>query len=214
MALQLPKLYPILDAGLLPTDRREEFLAHLIAALANAGVTLLQYRNKLGPEDRILADAEIIRYAADGRLTLIMNDHPHLALQASFDGAHVGQNDISPQEARKILGPGKILGVSTHNRLQLEAAQAQPVDYVAIGPVFPTSTKSNADPVVGLDGVSEARRLTAKPLVAIGGMTLANAPQVLKAGADSIAVISAIFKQSGMAATEAGKFIHALKTFA
>jgi len=188
-------LYPILDAVFLPADtsRRSEALAHLVTSLADAGVAILQYRNKQGNEAEILRDAAVIRAAAPPSLTLVLNDYAHLAAQAGFDGVHLGQEDMPPAQARSLLGPDAIIGLSTHNEAQLRAAAAAPVDYIAIGPVCATSSKANPDPVIGLDGVRLARNLTARPVVAIGGITLANAADVWAAGADSIAVISAIF---------------------
>jgi thiamine-phosphate pyrophosphorylase len=117
----------------------------------------------------------------------------HLVEQATFDGVHVGQQDMPPVEARLILGPDRVLGVSTHNSGQVAAVAHAAVDYIAIGPVFATASKRNPGPVVGLEGVRAARQLTPKPLVAIGGITLQTALAVIEAGADSIAVISAIF---------------------
>lgn len=193
MLFSFPSLYPILDASLLPVFERGAYLTHVICDLESAGVTLLQYRNKQGDEAEILCDAAVIRKAATSALKLIMNDHPELAVRAEFDGVHVGQADISPIEARRIVGAGRIVGVSTHSRAQLEAADKLSVDYIAIGPVFTTSSKLNPDPVVGLEGVREARPLTSKPLVAIGGITLENARSVRAAGADSVAVITAMF---------------------
>jgi thiamine-phosphate pyrophosphorylase len=209
MPFSLPPLYPILDASLLPPFERGAQLMHIVCDLENAGMTLLQYRNKQGGQDEILSDAEVIRKNAAGRLRLIMNDHPELAVRAGFDGVHVGQTDVSPAEARRIVGPDRIVGVSTHNCEQLEAADEMPVDYIAIGPVFATASKQNPDPVVGLKGVREARGLTSKPLVAIGGITLENARSVLDAGADSVAVISAIFKSDKDPATAAQAFLKA-----
>jgi len=192
MPFSLPALYPILDASLLPAFERGAYLARVVCELEEAGVTLLQYRNKQN-EAHIPHDAMVMKIGATRAVQLIMNDHPDLAVSARFDGVHVGQTDVSPDEARKIVGPEKIVGVSTHNRAQLEAADRMPVDYIAFGPVFATSSKMNPDPVVGLEGVREARKLTAKPLVAIGGITIENARSVLDAGADSVAMISAMF---------------------
>ncbi len=159
-----------------------------------AGVTLLQYRNKTGNLAEALADALVLRAAAPiGRCTLILNDYPGMVVASEFDGVHVGQTDTSPDEARLLIGAEKMLGVSTHNPEQLAAAELSAADYVAIGPVFATATKENPDPVVGLEGVRRARAMTTKPLVAIGGITLENCRVVLDAGADSVAVISAIF---------------------
>jgi thiamine-phosphate pyrophosphorylase len=124
---------------------------------------------------------------------LIFNDRADLAVLSEFDGVHVGQTDLSPEAARSVVGPDRIVGVSTHNEQQLRAAIDSPVDYVAIGPVFPTGSKLNPDPVVGLEGVKLARSLTSKPIVAIGGINRENARYVIGAGASSIAVISAVF---------------------
>jgi thiamine-phosphate diphosphorylase len=123
-------------------------------------------------------------------IRLIMNDRADLALAADFDGIHVGQDDLSPESVRKIIGPDRWLGVSTHNPEQLREADLTSADYLAIGPVFATSSKEGPDPVVSLEGVRRARQLTRKPLVAIGGITRANAASVIEAGADSVAVIS------------------------
>ena len=193
MAFTLPKFYPILDTSVLPTFERGSAIRRIVSDLEDAGVTLLQYRNKLGSQEDILADAQELRKIARPGLTLIMNDHPHLAVRARFDGVHVGQDDVSPEEARRIVGSDLIVGASTHNLAQLEAADASTADYVAIGPVFDTTSKLSPDPVIGLDGVRKARALTRKPLVAIGGIRIETARAVLDAGADSVAVISAIF---------------------
>lgn len=193
MPFSLSPLYPVLDASFLPAENRAGFLRGLISGLVDIEIALLQYRNKSGTANEILADAEVICDATQGKLALIMNDHPELAVCAGFDGVHVGQEDVSAEEARRIVGAERIVGVSTHNPAQVRAAASLPVDYVAIGPVFATASKLNPDPVIGLDGVREARHLTNKPLVAIGGITLENAAAVLDAGGDSVAVISALF---------------------
>lgn len=192
--LQLSKLYPILDSAFLPTENRESFLRMLSASLLDAGVTLLQYRNKQGSDREQLEDARILRESLPGgRVQLIMNDRADLAVLAGFDGVHVGQTDLSPAAARRVVGESSIVGVSTHNREQLQEAVASVADYVAIGPVFATTSKQNPDPVVGLEAVRLARSLTSKPVVAIGGIGLENANTVLEAGASSVAVISAVF---------------------
>jgi thiamine-phosphate pyrophosphorylase len=133
---------------------------------------------------------------------LIMNDRTDLCLAADFDGVHVGQEDLSPESVRKIIGPGRWLGVSTHNPDQLREADLTSADYLAIGPVFSTSSKDKPDPVVGLEGVRRARALTRKPLVAIGGITRANAASVIEAGADSVAVISDLLREPRKSAEE------------
>lgn len=210
MPFTLPSLYPILDASILPPGRRERdaFLSGLLAELIDSGVTLLQYRNKRGSDVEIVADALAMRAAAPpDRCVLILNDRPDLLAATSFDGVHIGQEDMPPSVARDLIGPGRILGVSTHNPEQLGIADATTADYLAIGPVFSTTTKQNPDPVVGLEGVRLARGLTQRPLVAIGGITLANCRAVREAGADSVAVISAIFSGAGSPAELARKFL-------
>jgi thiamine-phosphate pyrophosphorylase len=123
-------------------------------------------------------------------------------LSAGYDGVHVGQEDLSPADARALLGPEVMVGVSTHGESQLVKAADSPVDYVAIGPVFATSSKQVPDPVVGLEGVRAARALTDKPLVAIGGITRANCAAVIEAGADSVAVISDLIQSPGKSVEE------------
>jgi len=168
---------------------------HAAEELAAAGVTLLQYRNKSGNAREMLEQARDLKRRVGGRAKLIMNDRADLCVAADFDGLHVGQDDLSPEAARRIIGSdpqgrARWLGVSTHNPGQLAEADRTSADYLAIGPVFATSSKSNPDPVVALDGVRRARSLTRKPLVAIGGITRANARSVIDAGADAVAVIS------------------------
>ena len=205
---KLPPLYPILDAVFLPAgESRAAKLTELVVSLAEAGVGILQYRNKQGSDADILRDTEVLRAAAPTGLKLILNDYVDLVAETGFDGVHLGQEDMPPHEARALLGSEVIIGISTHNEVQLRAAAREPVDYIAIGPVFATTSKENPDPVVGIEGVRLARRLTDKPLVAIGGITLANAAEVWGAGPDSIAVISAIFAASASPAQAAAGFL-------
>ncbi len=188
----LPHLYPIVDAELLAAHNVP--LDTFARELRAAGVTLLQYRDKNGSPQEILRAASILREAMSGSdCRLIMNDRADLAVLANFDGVHVGQGDLSPADARRVVGLDRIVGVSTHTPEQARIADQSSADYIAIGPVFATGTKPDASPVVGLDGVRRARSLTTKPLVAIGGITRANARSVIDAGADSIAVISSLF---------------------
>lgn len=191
---KLPALYPILDAAFLPVLDRELYLRRLAMALDAAGVTLLQYRNKQGRDRERLADAAVLRETlAAGKCTLIFNDRADLAVLAGFDGVHVGQDDLSPEGARRVVGNNRIVGVSTHNEVQLQAANASTADYIAVGPVFATVSKANPDPTLGLEGVRLGRQLTTRPIVAIGGITLANCKVVREAGADAVAVIAAVF---------------------
>jgi thiamine-phosphate pyrophosphorylase len=186
----LPKLYPIVDKATL--DARGISIAAFARELRDAGVTLIQYRDKAGAPQQILQAAEEIDAAFAGvNATFLMNDRADLALLAGW-GVHVGHLDMTPADARRVVGAGRKVGVSTHNEAQVMAADASDADYIAVGPVFATSTKADAEPVIGLDGVRRARALTQKPLVAIGGITLENARGVLDAGADSVAVISAL----------------------
>jgi len=187
--LTLSRFYVILDA---------DFMAHrgvsvqwFAQQMRDAGVTLLQYRDKHGSPQQILNNAAIISEVFAGvDCTLILNDRADLAKLAGWHGVHVGQDDLSSAGARAVLGADAVVGISTHNEVHLRAANASDANYIAIGPVFATGTKENPDPVVGLDGVLMARNLTEKPLVAIGGITRANAAGVIAAGADSVAVIS------------------------
>jgi thiamine-phosphate pyrophosphorylase len=170
----------------------------LIAAaeeFAAAGVLLIQYRNKNGNARQMLEQAQELKRRLPGSVRLIMNDRADLCLAAEFDGVHVGQEDLSPQGARKVIGDRLCLGVSTHNAEQITEAEKTSADYIAIGPVFSTASKVNPDPVVGLDGIRKARVLTQKPLVAIGGINRANCRSVIEAGADSVAVISDLIRE-------------------
>ena len=197
--LQLPRLYPILDPACFP-DGREMFAA--AEELAAAGITLLQYRYKQGTARQMLDEAHELRSRLAPRVKLIMNDRADLCLASAFDGLHVGQDDLSPEAARVIIGPARWLGVSTHNPEELAEADKTSADYLAIGPVFATTSKANPDPVVGLEGIRRARELTHKPLVAIGGITRANARSVFDAGADTVAVISDLVRDPRKSAEE------------
>lgn len=210
-----PALYPILDfacvfpAGAPDTQSRWSRLRDLVESLAAAGVTLLQYRNKLEHDSLVAQDCLAIREAAP-RMALILNDRVALVSPAGWNGVHVGQDDVSPTEARALLGARAVVGYSTHTDDQVRHADTQPVDYIAIGPVFATTSKSDTSPVIGLEGVARARSFTRKPLVAIGGITLENAASVYDAGADSLAVISALFAPDRDAARAAGEFLRIL----
>ena len=160
------------------------------AELASPGIPLIQYRNKSGNARQMLDHARELKKRLPPTIKLIMNDRADLCLAANFDGLHIGQDDLSPASARSIIGPDRWLGVSTHNPEQLAEADQTSADYLAIGPIFPTRSQENPDPVVGLEGLRRARELTRKPLVAIGGITRSNAASVIEAGADSVAVIS------------------------
>jgi thiamine-phosphate pyrophosphorylase len=208
--LKLPRLYAIVDAEVLAARRVP--LDAFARDLRAAGVTLLQYRDKSGSPQNILRAASILREAmANTPCKLILNDRADLALLANFDGVHIGQDDLSPEDARRVLGPNRIVGVSTHTEAQVSAANLTSADYLAIGPVFSTGTKPDAEPVIGLEGVRRASALTGKPLVAIGGITRANARSVIDAGADSVAVISALLSPTETAAAIARDFLARLR---
>ena len=183
--IALPKLYPVIDASHFSEIGE---LVSFTEELAAAGCTLLQYRNKNGNGMQMLEQARALRQAVG--VKLIMNDRADLCLAAEFDGVHVGQDDLSPEGVRRIIGDELWLGVSTHNPKQVSEATKKPANYLAVGPVFATSSKADPDPVIGLEGVRQAKLLTDKPLVAIGGITRENCRSVFAAGADSIAVIS------------------------
>ena len=195
----ISRLYPILDTSCFAASQE---LIRAARDLLQAGCTLLQYRNKSGNARAMLEQASALKIRFGSAVTLIMNDRADLCLAADLDGVHVGQEDLSPESVRKIIGPDRWLGVSTHNREQLREADSTSADYLAIGPVFTTSSKENPDPVVGLEGVRRARVLTRKPLVAIGGITRANAASVIEAGADSVAVISDLLRDPRKSAEE------------
>ncbi len=192
---QPPRFYPIVDASYFSSAPNSgEAMARFALELAQGGASLIQYRNKTSGAREMLSQARELRRAIQDRAILIMNDRVDLCLAAGFDGVHLGQDDLSPAAARQIFQqagkPDLWIGFSTHNPGQLREAASLPVDYIAIGPVFGTTSKANPDPVVGPDGVREARALTAKPLVAIGGITRQNCLAVIQAGADAVAVIS------------------------
>ncbi len=195
----LARLYAILDCAHFPDT---EALCRSARELVAGGVTLLQYRNKTENARQMLEQARELKRRLPSSVKLIMNDRADLCVAAGFDGVHVGQDDLSPEGARKVIGGTLWLGVSTHTPEQLAAADKTTANYLAIGPVFRTSSKANPDPVVGLDGVRQARGLTRKPIVAIGGITRDNCRSVIEAGADAVAVISDLIREPRKSAEE------------
>jgi thiamine-phosphate pyrophosphorylase len=188
--LTLPKLYAITDRGLSGLSHAEQ-----VARLCDGGATLVQLREKrLAPREFCREAEAALKEARARGARLVINDRADLALALGADGLHLGQDDLPPDAARRLLGDEAVIGFSTHDLAQASAAARLPVDYVAIGPVFATSSKENPDPPVGLEGVRRARAAVGPaPLVAIGGVTPANARAVLDAGADSVAVIGALY---------------------
>ncbi len=185
MNLVFPRLYAIIDPTLLTVSELD-----LAEALAGSGVELIQYRNKTASSRQFFEISRQLSSALGPRgVRLIVNDRPDIALLAGAGGVHVGQDDLSVEDARAICGPDRWVGVSTHTLEQLAAAERTSADYIAFGPIFPTATKKNPDPVVGTELLRKARQMTKKPLVAIGGITLERAAEVYRAGADSLAVI-------------------------
>jgi thiamine-phosphate pyrophosphorylase len=223
----IPRLYAIADAQVLAG--RGVLLENFAHGLRAAGVGLVQYRDKLGSPRDVLRGAAVLRevfaerdHSHDSddesiaimghpRPVLILNDRADLAVLAEFDGVHVGQGDLSPEDALRVVGSGRWVGASTHTDEQVRAAELSCADYVAIGPVFPTGTKADTEPVVGLEGIRRARALTTKPLVAIGGITRANARSVIDAGADSVAVISALLAPGESVEKVARDFLELLR---
>jgi thiamine-phosphate pyrophosphorylase len=199
-----PKVYPILDASFIPQTGRAEFLRKLGGGLADSGVTLLEYRNKTGGEAELLADAAILRAAMPaGQVKLILDDRANLVEQIGFDGVHVDAGDLKPADARRLLGPDRIIGTFGGGAGGMVPGILEaPADYFSIGPVFATRTKQTASPLIGMEGV---RRLRAEAgdgpvLVAIGGITLATGAEALAAGATLVAIAGALFRQPDPAA--------------
>ena len=189
MGVLIPRLYAIIDpvrlGGRLPVVAARELLA--------AGVRLIQFRDKHASSRQLYETCTELRVPLhDAGCSLIVNDRADVARVVHAEGVHLGQTDLPVEMARRVLATGQWLGYSTHSLEQVVEADATTADYIAFGPVFPTANKENPDPVVGLDGLRQARRATGKPLVAIGGINLRNARQVLAAGADSVAVIGGL----------------------
>lgn len=187
MLINLPKLYPI-------TDARHSGLSHAeqVRRLSAGGATFIQLREKQKDAREFYREAEkALQVARSREVSLIINDRVDIALALSADGVHLGQDDLPPAAARELLGEQAIIGFSTHNVEQAIEAARLPIDYIAIGPIFETKSKEKPDPVVGLEGLRRVREAIGRiPLVAIGGIHEENIPEVLEAGADSVAVIS------------------------
>jgi thiamine-phosphate pyrophosphorylase len=205
MSFPFPKIYPILDSSYIPRGGRAEFLKKLAEGLASAGVTLLEYRNKNGTDAEILADAAILRAILPAqKINLILDDRADLVELAGFDGVHVDSGDISPTQARDLLGRNRIVGTFGGSEALVAGILRQPVDYWSVGPVYQTATKETSKPPIGPEGVRRLREEAgpAAKLVGVGGITFETAPLVLAAGATSVAVAAALFRT----ADPAGEF--------
>jgi thiamine-phosphate pyrophosphorylase len=211
LSMNFPKLYPIVDRGSL--DARGIRLCCFAGEMARAGVGVLQYRDKTGTPEEVLRNAAAISgLFAELDCLLLLNDRPDLALLAGWSGVHVGHKDMSACDARRVMGTQKRwVGVSTHSEAQVAVANEGCADYIAVGPVFATGTKADAEPAVGLEGLRRARALTGKPIVAIGGITRKNVRSVMDAGADSVAVIGGMFAVGERPGKVAGDFLELLR---
>ena len=204
--MQLPRIYPITDLQLSGLSHPEQ-----VELLSRGGATLIQLREKHLPVREFYEQAKI---AFQPGVQLIINDRVDLALAVGAHGVHLGQDDMPPCAARNLLGPDAVIGYSTHNVEQAIAAINLPIDYLAIGPIFATTTKSDTAPVLGLEGLRAVREAIGRfPLVAIGGITHANAREVIQAGADSVAVISAVWSNSGRIPEETSSLLQHLQDF-
>ncbi len=203
MSFSFPRIYPILDSGVIPSEDRAEFLHRLANELAEAGVTLLEYRNKNGNEAELLGDAAILRAAMPAQETkLILDDRADLVELTEFDGVHVDSGDVSPSEARRLVGPGRIVGTFGGSTSLIPGILGEPVDYLAVGPVFTTTTKQTTIAPIGPEGVRRLRMAVGpdRVITAAAGITLESAPAVLEAGATAVAVSAAIFRSQNPAA--------------
>jgi thiamine-phosphate pyrophosphorylase len=203
MSFSFPKIYPILDSAVIPSAGRTEFLHRLAGELTEAGITLLEYRNKTGNETELLADAAILRAAMPTQyVKLILDDRADLVEQAGFDGAHVDAGDVTPAEARRLVGPDRIVGTFGGSESLIPGILDVPADYLAVGPVFTTTSKQTSVPPIGPEGVRRLREAAgpARVLTAAAGITLETAPAVLAAGATAVAVSAAIFRSKDPAA--------------
>ena len=203
MSFSFPKVYPILDAGVIPQAGRAEFLKRLGGELAEAGVTLLEYRNKAGSDADILADAAILRAVLPpGTVKLILDDRVDMVGRTRFDGVHVDAGDAAPAEARRLLGPDRMVGTFGGSEALVPGILSEPADYLSIGPIFLTTTKETTKAPIGSAGVRWLREQAGLNvvLVAVGGVTLETAPVILAAGASVIGVSAAIFRAKDPAA--------------
>ena len=209
MLFRPPKLYPITDVRMSGLSHAEQ-----VVRLSEGGATLIQLREKnLAPDEFQTQAGEALLEARKRGIRIIINDRVDLALALKADGVHLGQDDLPPEAARAILGDQKIIGFSTHSLEQAQNAAKLPIDYLAIGPVFPTSSKTRPDPFVGLATLGQVRNIIGDtPLVAIGGITAENADDVLVAGADSVAIIKALLADPLAVTSNTSKLLKSLKS--
>jgi len=194
--MPFPRLYAIID----PDHTGDRALVDIAATLVGAGVALIQYRNKHCSSWEMYEDCLMIqKWVRRSGGVFIVNDRVDVALAVNANGVHLGQDDLPLELARGVIGPAKWIGYSTHGLAQVRGVDQSSADYIAFGPIFPTGSKENPDPVVGLAGLVAARKATRKPLVAIGGITVENARAVMDAGADSVAVISGLLNAPDLA---------------
>ena len=205
---KLPKVYPI-------TDRRLSGLSHAaqIERLIAGGATFIQLREKhAAPQDFYREAEAALKIAKENGAKIIINDRVDIALALKADGVHLGQDDLPPVEARKILGESAIIGISTHNLEQAIAATKLPVDYIAVGAIFPTANKEKPEAIIGLENLKLIREAVHNfQLVAIGGITSENARAVFESGADSVAVIGALVNAPDFIAQNTKNLINLLK---
>ena len=203
MTFILPRVYPITDAQLSALSHKDQ-----VKRLIDAGAKLIQLRDKYAATRDFYQDAEAaLRVARDQDVSLIINDRVDIALALKAHGVHLGQTDLPAPAARRLLGDRAIIGLSTHNVEQVQVARRQPLDYIAFGPVFPTQTKEAPEPTTGLRILKTVRHLTDLRLVAIGGISPENAPDVFAAGADAVATISNIVKEPDKIAENFGRML-------
>jgi len=198
---KFPRIYPILDSSFIPAGDRSLFLRNLGSALSQAGVTLLEYRNKNAGDEAILTDTETLRRAMPNA-RLILDDRADLVARAGFDGVHVDAGDVTPTEARRLVGPDRIVGTFGGSESLVPGVLDGPADYFSIGPVFATTTKQTEKRPIGVEGVRRLREQAGPDavLVAAAGITLETAPEVIAAGASIVAVAASLFTQPDPAA--------------